>query len=76
MAMPRAEPRAGVAPLRRAALALLHLLAAGAGLAAGYDFGSRIGGPVAGVLLALNAALFCSILVGGLGPWWRRLRGG
>jgi hypothetical protein len=41
----------------------------------GYDFGKVIGGgPFVGVVLALNGALFCSVLAGALAEklcrWW------
>jgi hypothetical protein len=50
--------------LQRGLIALAYALAALAGIVAGYAFGNRIGGPVVGVVLSLNAAVFCSIVVG------------
>jgi hypothetical protein len=38
-------------------------VAAGVGLVLGYDFGVRISGTLLGVVLALNGALFCSMVV-------------
>jgi hypothetical protein len=53
---------------------LVHVLAAAAGALYGYDFGQLIGGAIVGAVLALNAAVFCSILAGGLADslwrWW------
>jgi hypothetical protein len=42
----------------------LQLLAGVAGLKFGFDFGYRVDGPWLGVLMALNSALFCSIMAG------------
>jgi hypothetical protein len=38
------------------------IVAGMAGLVLGYDFGNRLGGMLIGAVLALNGALFCSIL--------------
>jgi hypothetical protein len=55
-------------------VAAVSLLAALAGVVYSYDFGAQIGGPLVGVVLALNGALFCSILAGALverlARWW------
>ena len=51
---------------QRALLWLVHLVAAAAGMYYSYGFGSTISGPVFGVVLALNGAVFCSIVVGAL----------
>jgi hypothetical protein len=42
----------------------LQLLAAVAGLKFGFDFGYRVDGPWLGVVMALNSALFASIMAG------------
>jgi putative effector of murein hydrolase LrgA (UPF0299 family) len=52
----------------------VHLAAAAVGMYYSYDFGSTIGGPVFGVVLALNGALFCSIVAGALIEQVARLR--
>ena len=61
-------------PLRRVLVALVYAVAAVAGALACYDFGRLIGGPVVGVVLALNGAVFCSIVAGSaveqLCRWW------
>jgi hypothetical protein len=60
---------------QRGLIVLATTLAALAGLVAGYGFGGRIGGPLVGVVLALNAAVFCSIIAGALAErcfaWWQ-----
>jgi hypothetical protein len=53
-------------PLQRGLLRLVYVLAAVAGMVTSYDFGKLIGGPIVGVLLALNGAIFCSIVAGAL----------
>lgn len=60
------EQRPAGFSLPRVLSALLTVLAALAGLVTSYDFGVQIGGPLVGVVLALNGALFCSIVVGAL----------
>ena len=45
---------------------LVYVLAAVLGVLYGYDFGRVIGGPLVGVVLALNGAVFCSIVAGAL----------
>ena len=52
------SPRGGLA-------IALHVVAAGVGLLAGYDFGARVGGPLGGVVAALCGAAFCSLLAEG-----------
>jgi hypothetical protein len=42
----------------------LQLLAGVAGLKFGFDFGYRVDGPWLGVVMALNSALFASIMAG------------
>jgi hypothetical protein len=42
----------------------LQLLAGAAGLKFGFDFGYRLDGAGIGILMALNGALFCSIMAG------------
>lgn len=42
----------------------LQLLAGAAGLKFGFDFGYRLDGAGIGILMALNSALFCSIMAG------------
>jgi len=53
---------------------LVYMLAAVAGMIYSYDFGKVIGGPLVGVVLALNGAIFCSIVAGALAEklcrWW------
>lgn len=63
--MQTADVRASGA-LQRALRRSLTLVAAVAGLVYGYDFGKLIGGPIVGVVLALNGAVFCSIMAGAL----------
>jgi hypothetical protein len=71
MQHPEAAP---ATPLQRWLVRLTYGLAAVIGAIYGYAFGSRIGGMFVGVVLALNAALFCSIVVGAaaerLCRWW------
>jgi hypothetical protein len=71
--MTQAEPSDVQRPPRWL-VAAVSTLAALAGLVYSYDFGVQIGGPVVGVVLALNGALFCSILAGALverlARWW------
>jgi hypothetical protein len=52
--------------MQRVLVALAYALAALAGMVYSYDFGKLIGGPVVGVVLALNGAVFCSIIAGAL----------
>jgi hypothetical protein len=65
-------PAAGT--LQRWLVRLVYLLAAVAGMVYSYDFGKVIGGPIVGVVLALNGAVFCSIVAGALAEklcqWW------
>jgi hypothetical protein len=42
----------------------LQLLAGAAGFKFGFDFGYRLDGAGIGILMALNSALFCSIMAG------------
>jgi hypothetical protein len=53
-------------PLRRWLVRLVYVLAGVLGVLYGYDFGQVIGGPIVGVVLALNGAIFCSIVAGAL----------
>jgi hypothetical protein len=52
--------------LQRWLLRLVYGLAAVLGMVYSYDFGKVIGGPLVGVVLALNGAVFCSIVAGAL----------
>jgi hypothetical protein len=63
--MPHIEP-APATPLQRWLLRLVYALAAVLGMAYSYDFGKVIGGPFVGVVLALNGAVFSSIVAGAL----------
>jgi len=45
---------------------LASLLAAAAGAIYSYDFGTLIGGPLVGVVLALNGAVFGALMAGAL----------
>jgi hypothetical protein len=60
--------------VQRWLVALAYGLAALVGMVYGYDFGKVIGGPFVGVVLALNSAVFCSIVIGALAEklcrWW------
>ena len=60
--------------LQRVLVGLVYAVAALAGALACYDFGRLIGGPGVGVVLALNGAVFCSIVAGAavetLCRWW------
>jgi len=71
--MHHAEPVPAM-PLKRWLLSLVYVLAALLGMAYSYDFGKIIGGPIVGVVLALNGAIFCSIVAGALAEklcqWW------
>ena len=71
--MHHAEP-APATPVKRWLLRLVYALAAVLGMVYSYDFGRIIGGPFVGVLLALNGAVFCSIVAGALAEklcqWW------
>ena len=42
----------------------LQLLAGAAGLKFGFDFGYQLDGAGIGILMALNSAVFCSIMAG------------
>lgn len=68
--MQRTDSNNGARALQRSVLALVYVLAAAVGLVSGYDFGSRIGGIFVGVVLALNGAVFCSIVVGAVAERW------
>ena len=61
-------------PLQRWLVRLVYVLAAVLGMVYSYDFGKVIGGPLVGVVLALNGAVFCSIVAGALAEklcqWW------
>jgi hypothetical protein len=65
---------ATAAPVQRWLVRLAYGLAVVLGAIYGYDFGSRIGGMFIGVILALNGAVFCSIVAGAaaerLSRWW------
>lgn len=54
---------------------IAQVAAVGTGLAAGYAFGVRISGELLGVLLAANAAVFCSMMVDTLADLALRLQG-
>lgn len=53
-------------PARRWLPRLASLLAAVAGAIYSYDFGALIGGPLVGVVLALNGAVCGAVLAGAL----------
>jgi hypothetical protein len=61
-------------PPQRWLVRLVYVLAAVLGMVYSYDFGNVIGGPIVGVVLALNGAVFCSIMAGALVEklcqWW------
>jgi hypothetical protein len=61
-------------PLQRWLVRLVYALAAVLGMVNSYGFGKLIGGPIVGVVLALNGAVFCSIVAGALAEklcqWW------
>ena len=57
---------ASMTPVQRWLVRLVYMLAAGAGMIYSYGFGKVIGGPFVGVVLALNGAVFCSIVAGAL----------
>ena len=63
-----------ITPMQRWLVRGVYLLAALVGLVGSYEFGRTIGGPLVGVVLALNGALFCSIVTGALAErlcrWW------
>lgn len=71
--MEHADPKPA-SPLQRVLVWLVYALAAVAGALACYDFGQVIGGPIVGVVLALNGAVFCSIVAGAVAEelcrWW------
>ncbi len=71
--MQHPEP-ASVTPIQRWLVRLVYTLAAVAGMVYSYDFGKVIGGPLVGVVLAFNGAIFCSIVAGALAEklcqWW------
>jgi hypothetical protein len=50
--------------LQRILVPVAHGAAAVAGLKYGYDFGAEISGKLLGIVLAINGAVFCSIVVG------------
>ncbi|KNZ32845.1 MAG: hypothetical protein AD742_09015 [Methylibium sp. NZG] len=62
--------------MQRALVLAAYGAAIVAGLKYGYDFGKQISGPILGVVLAVNGALFCSIVVGMLVDRLQQLRGG
>lgn len=74
MKMHRPEFTASKHPLQRWLVRLVYLLAAMAGMFYSYGFGKLIGGTIVGVVLALNGAVFCSIVAGALVEtlcrWW------
>ena len=49
-------------PYRRL-IQFIYLVAIVIGLKYGYDFGNRISGMILGVVVALNAAVFCVIII-------------
>ena len=51
-------------PLRRILVLGAYGAAIVVGLKYGYDFGAQISGTILGIVLAINGALFCSIVVG------------
>lgn len=63
--MPLADPKI-TNPARRRLPRLASLLAAVAGALYSYDFGALIGGPLVGLVLALNGAVFGSVIAGAL----------
>lgn len=63
--MPHLDPTR-TSTARRWLPRLASLLAAMAGALYSYDFGALIGGPLVGVVLALNGAVFGSVLAGAL----------
>ena len=71
--MPHLEP-SSTNPARRWLPRLASLLAAVVGAIYSYDFGALIGGPPVGVVLALNGAVFGSVVAGAfvekLCRWW------
>ena len=75
--MHQAEP-APTTPLQRRLLWLVYGLSALLGMVYGYGFGKVLGGPIVGVVLALNGAVFCSIVAGALAEtlcrWWQAPR--
>jgi hypothetical protein len=63
--MNQAEPLPAT-PAKRWLVRGFCVLAALAGWVYSYDFGRLIGGPFVGVVLALNGAVFCSVVAGAL----------
>jgi hypothetical protein len=72
------EPRSVLPSMRQRLAWAVFALAMVGGAALGFWFGARLGGFALGSLLALNGALFCSILAGAAvvraGAWIRRQR--
>lgn len=54
----------------------LAAVAGAVGAKYGFDFGTRISGTLLGVVLALNGAVFCALMVGGLADRLLHWRGG
>lgn len=51
-------------PLQRRVVQVTQIVAVVVGLKYGYDFGKQISGTLLGVVLAINGAVFCAIVVG------------
>lgn len=60
MSTPHSPPQAS--RRRRPLVWAVTLIAGLIGLVAGFDFGNRLAGSLVGAVMALNGALFCSIL--------------
>jgi len=68
------SPAQGAATSKRWIQWGVYLLATALGLYYGYDIGSRVSGMAMGVVMALNTAVFASIMAGAvsdrLWQWW------
>jgi predicted cobalt transporter CbtA len=51
---------------------LAHAIAVALGLGLGFDFGRQISGSLLGVVLAINGAVFCSMVVDQAVERWLR----
>lgn len=69
------EPSSGKGLMRRLIQVAVSIVVLGASVY-GYRFGVRAGGTVLGVVMAVNAAVFCAILLSAfqMRPWRRDRR--
>jgi hypothetical protein len=59
---------------RHHAVLVLQWMSAVIGFVYGFDFGHQVSGAMLGLVLAINSALFCSIMVGAIDDAIGRLK--